>query len=157
MIDESPTPPPAPEPAPAPAPPFVPPAPPHVVGEGYDFAAIRAQLGGQTLPPNFVIHRDEKILGLCLGLMWNPQAESDPGEVWVGRKGDLPKWGVRLAGTTGPLPVYVRREEGGQWFYIGLHEVTGSTAEPEAIKQRLKPPIITSIARVVFLKRHVAA
>lgn len=155
MIDESPTPPPALEPAPAPT--FVPPAPPHVLGEGYDFAAVRDQLGGQVLPPYFVIHRDEKILGLCLGLIWNPQAESDPGEVWVGRNGDLPKWGVRLAGTTGPLPVYVRREEGGKWFYIGLHEVTGSTAEPEAIKQRFKPPLITSIARVVFLKRHVAA
>ena len=142
MLDESPT--------PAPTPP----SPPHVVGEGYDFQTVRAHLGGAALPPNFVIHRDEKILGLCLGLMWNPQAESDPCEVWVGRKGDLPKWGVRLAGTAGPLPVYVRREEGGKWFFIGAYQVTGSSAEPEAIKQRLKPPTITSIARVVFLKPY---
>lgn len=130
---------------------------PHVVGEGYDFGAIRAHLGGAAIPPNFVIHREGAILGLCLGLMWNPLAEADPAEVWVGRKGDLPKWGIKLAETTGPLPVYVRRAEGGKWFYIGLHEVTGSSAELPAIKQRLKPPVITGISRIVFLKRLPAA
>lgn len=129
------------------------PSTPHVVGEGYDFGAIRAHLGGAAIPPNFVIHREGVILGLCLGLMWNPLAEEDPAEVWVGRKGDLPKWGIKLAETTGPLPVYVRRQEGGKWFYIGLHEVTGSSAELPAIKQRLKPPVITGISRIVFLKR----
>lgn len=126
----------------------------HVIGQGYDFADVRTALGGEAQPPNFVIHRDGAILGLCLGLMWNPCAELDPAEVWVGRKGDLPKWGVKLAETTGPLPVYVRRQEGGKWFFIGLHEVTGSTAELPAIKQRLKPPVITGISRIVFLKRR---
>lgn len=125
----------------------------HVIGQGYDFAEVRAALGGEAQPPNFVIHRDGVILGLCLGLMWNPRAELDPSEVWVGRKGDLPKWGVKLAETAGPLPVYVRRQEGGKWFFIGMHEVTGSTAELPAIKQRLKPPVITGISRIVFLKR----
>ena len=114
---------------------------------------IRAHLGGQAIPPNFVIHRDGAILGLCLGLMWNPRAESDPGEVWVGRKGDLPKWGTKLAATTGLLPVYVRRVEGGKWFYLGTHEITGTTVAPDALKQRLQPPVITAISRVVFLKR----
>lgn len=85
--------------------------------------------------------------------MWNPRAERDPAEVWVGRKGDLPKWGMKLAESTGPLPVYVRREEGGQWFYAGLHEVTGSTAEIPALRERIQPPNITGISRVVFLKR----
>ena len=127
--------------------------PPPVVGESYDFQTIRAALGGQPLPPNFVIHRDGVILGLCLGLMWNPLAESDPAEVWVGRKDPLPKWGEKLAGTTGPLPVYVRREEGGKWFYIGQYEVTGSSTELNAIKHRLKPPVITNISRIVYLKR----
>ena len=125
----------------------------HLVGEGYDFEAVRAALGGDPAPPFFVIHRDEAILGLCLGLMWNPLAESDPAEVWVGLKGDLRKWGLKLAETTGPLPVYVRREEAGKWFFTGLHEVTGSTAELPAIRQRLKPPVITGISRIVFLKR----
>ncbi len=129
------------------------PLPPHVVGEGYDFDAVRGRLGGESAPPFFVIHREGVILGLCLGLMWNPLAEADPAEVWVGRKGDLPKWGIKLAETTTPLPVYVRREEGGKWIYIGLHEVTGSSAEIPAIKQRLKPPQITGISRIVFLKR----
>ena len=114
---------------------------------------VRARLGGEMAPPHFVIHRDGVILGLCLGLAWNPRAESDPAEVWVGRKGELPKWGIKLAETTGPFPVYVRREEGGKWFFIGLHEVNGSSAEPEAIAQRLKPPAITGISRIVFLKR----
>ena len=86
-------------------------------------------------------------------MMWNPLAESDPAEVWVGRKDPLPKWGVKLAATTGPLPVYVRREEGGNWFYIGLHEVTGSSTEPSDIRHRLKPPVITSISRIIYLKR----
>ena len=126
---------------------------PHVVGEGYDYDAVRASLGGERTPPHFVIHRDDVILGLCLGLMWNPLAEADPAEVWVGLKGDLKKWGLKLAETTGPLPVYVRREEGGKWFFIGLHEVTGSSAELPAIKQRLKPPVIRGISRIVFLKR----
>lgn len=125
----------------------------HVIGQGYDFAEVRAALGGEAKPPNFVIHRDGAILGLCLGLMWNPLAEADPAEVWVGRKPDLTKWGVKLAETTGPLPVYVRRQEGGKWFFTGLHEVNGSTAELPAIKQRLKPPVITGISRIVFLKR----
>lgn len=129
------------------------PLPSHVVGEGYDFDAVRARLGGESAPPFFVIHREGVVLGLCLGLMWNPLAEADPAEVWVGRKGDLPKWGIKLAETTAPLPVYVRREEGGKWIYIGLHEVTGSSAEIPAIKQRLKPPQITGISRIVFLKR----
>jgi hypothetical protein len=131
-------------------------APLHVVGEGYTFDEVRAQLGGQRLPPYFVIHREGVILGLCLGLMWNPLAEGEPGEVWVGRKGDLPKWGAKLAETTGPIPVYVRREEGGQWIYLGLREVTGSTTDAEAIKQRLKPPVIKEISRIVFLKGPAA-
>ena len=129
------------------------PLPPHVVGEGYDFDSVRTRLGGDSAPPYFAIHRDGAILGLCLGLMWNPLAESEPAEVWIGRKGDLPKWGIKLAETTGPLPVYVRREEGGKWFFTGLHEVTGSTSELPAIRQRLKPPAITGISRIVFLKR----
>ncbi len=129
----------------------------HVVGQGYDFAEVRAALGGDPLPPNFVIHREGMVIGLCLGLMWNPLAEAAPAEVWVGRKPDLTKWGVKLAETTGPLPVYVRRQEGGKWFFTGMHEVTGSTAELPAIKQRLKPPVITGISRIVFLKRLPAA
>jgi len=131
--------------------------PPHVVGEGYDFQTIREQLGGNAAPPYFVIHREGVIVGLCLGLLWNRRAEADPAEVWVGQKTDLPKWGLKLAETKGPLPVYVRREEGGQWFFTGLHEVTGSSADPEEIKQRLKPPVITAISRIVYLKRATAA
>ncbi len=133
------------------------PLPPHVVGTAYDLPTIRKDLGGQDRPPHFVIHRDDAILGLCLGLMWHPLAESDPAEVWVGRKADLPKWGLALAGTTGPLPVYVRREEGGPWHYIGLHEVTGHTDALDEIRRRLKPPVITGISRIVFLKRSPSA
>lgn len=125
----------------------------HVVGESYEFEEIRRALGGESIPPNFVIHRKGLVLGLCLGLMWNPLAENDPAEVWVGRKGDLPAWGVRLAGTKGPLPVYVRREEGGKWYYTGLYEVTGSSTELTEIQQRLSPPAIKGISHIVFLKR----
>jgi hypothetical protein len=128
----------------------------HVVGEGYDFQAIRAHLGGNAAPPYFVIHAEGKIRGLCLGLLWNPRAEADPCEAWVGKKGDLPRWGLKLAETTGPLPIYVRREEGGKWFFIGNYEVTGTSVDPEEIKQRLKPPTITAISRIVFLKRVVS-
>lgn len=127
-------------------------SPSHVLGESYDFQTIRTLLGGQALPPNFVIHRDGVILGICLGLKWNPLAESNPAEVWVGRKDPLPKWGEKLAATTGPLPVYVRREEGGKWFYLGLHEVAGSSTDYDDIKRRLKPPEITGISRIVYLK-----
>ncbi|MSU36542.1 MAG: hypothetical protein EXS36_15875 [Pedosphaera sp.] len=132
-------------------------SPAHVVGEGYDFGAIRALLGGDSGPPNFVIHRDGAILGLCLGLMWNPLAEGDPAEVWVGRKGDLPKWGMTLAETAQPLPVYVRREAGGKWIFTGLHQVTGNSGELPEIQRRLKPPVITGISRIVFLKRFPEA
>ena len=127
--------------------------PPHVVGQSYDFGTVRAALGGQAAPPYFVIHREDVIVGLCLGLMWNPLAEAEPGEVWVGRKGNLPKWGLKLAETTGPIPVYVRREEGGKWFFTGWHEVTGRSIDPEEIRCRLKPPVIAGISRVVFIKR----
>lgn len=95
-------------------------------------------------------------MGLCLGLLWNPRAEAEPGEVWVGNKGDLPRWGLKLAETPGPIPVYVRREEGGSWIYCGMREVSGSTIEPEELTQRLQPPSITAISRVVFLKRVTA-
>ena len=131
--------------------------PPHVVGQGYEFADVRARLGGESKPPNFVIHREDVILGMCLGLAWNPLAEGDPGEVWVGRKGDLPKWGAKLAATIGPLPLYVRREEGGKWIYAGLREVAGTNTDLAAIRQRLKPPAITGISLIVFLKTPVAA
>jgi hypothetical protein len=124
-----------------------------VVGEGYDYDAVRAGLGGQVAPPYFVIHRDGVILGLCLGLIWNPRAESEPCEVWVGRKGDLPSWGTKLAATTEPLPVYVRREEGGKWIFTGMYEVSGNSQVAEEIRARLKPPVITGISRIVFLKR----
>ncbi|MDB6026668.1 MAG: hypothetical protein JWM68_2891 [Verrucomicrobiales bacterium] len=127
--------------------------PPQVVGEGYDYDAIRKALVGNAAPPYFVIHREGVIVGLCLGLMWNPRAESDPCEVWVGKKGDLAKWGQKVAETTGPLPVYVRREEGGKWFFTGVFEVTGSSIDVEEIKRRLKPPVITAISRIIFLKR----
>lgn len=135
----------------------MPAANPLVVGEGYEFDAVRAQLGGQAAPPYFVIHRGGVIVGLCLGLTWNPRAESDPCEVWVGRKGDLAKWGAKLAETTGPLPVYVRRVEGGKWIYTGLYEVTGSSTEPDVIRPRLQPPVITVISRIVFLQRFGTA
>lgn len=125
----------------------------HVVGESYDFQIIRTALCGQNLPPYFVIHRDGVIVGVCLGLMWNPLAEGDPAEVWVGRKDPLPKWGEKLASTTGSLPVYVRREEGGKWFYNGLFEVAGSSTELNDIRHRLKPPVITGISRIIYLKR----
>lgn len=132
------------------------PSPAHVVGDGFDFQTIRTHLGGNAAPPYFVIHADGKIVGLCLGLLWNPRAEAEPCEVWVGKKDTLPRWGLKLAETTGPLPVYVRREEGGQWFFTGHYEVAGTSVDPEEIKQRLKPPTITAISRIVFLKRVVA-
>ena len=134
----------------------LPPSPhpaPHLVGESYEFDAIRSHLGGDPKPPNFVIHRGQDVVGVCLGLGWNPRAEGEPCEVWVGYKGDLPKWGIRLAETKGPLPVYVRRTEGGPWFYLGLHEVTSHTADPALIRPRLQPPKITAVSRVVFMKK----
>jgi len=138
---------------PEPVPPTTTPLPPHGLGQAYAFEEVRSHLGGKATPPHFVIHREGAILGLCLGLAWNPRAEADPCEVWVGRKDELPTWGAKLADATGPLPVYVRRQEGGKWFFIGLHEVTGSTTEPGAIQERLNPPAITNISRIVFLKR----
>jgi len=126
---------------------------PHVIGEGYDFNVVRAHLGGEPTPPHFAIHRKGAIVGLCLGLSWHPRAEADPCEVWIGRKGDAAKWGTKLAETSGPIPVYVRRDEGGEWFFIGWREVTGSTREPDDIRPRLKPPTITAIARVVTMRR----
>lgn len=113
---------------------------PHVVGEGYEFNEVRAHLGGDPKPPNFVIHKGDAVIGVCLGLGWNPRADSEPCEVWVGRKDDQPKWGIRLAETRGPLPVYVRRTEGGKWFYNGLFEVTSHTTDPAIIRPRLMPP-----------------
>jgi len=126
---------------------------PHVVGQGYEFDEVRAYLGGDPKPPNFVIHKDGKVIGVCLGLGWNPRADSEPCEVWVGRKGDQAKWGIKLAETRGPLPVYVRRTEVGKWFYNGLFEVTSHTTDPAIIRPRLLPPKIVAIAQLVFLKR----
>jgi len=126
---------------------------PHEVNEGYDFQDIRAHLDGQALPPHFVIRRRGIIVGVCLGRKWHPRAEDDPAEIWVGKKDELPGWGRKLAETVGALPVYVRRQEGGLWVYIGCHEVTGSTTDIAAIKERLQPPVITAISRIIFLKR----
>ena len=131
-------------------------AAPHVVGQGYEFDEVRAFLGGDPKPPNFVIHKAGAVIGVCLGLGWNPRADSEPCEVWVGRKGDQAKWGIRLAETRGQLPVYVRRTEGGQWFYNGLYEVTSHTTDPTIIRPRLLPPKIVAIDRLVFLKRCAA-
>ena len=129
---------------------------PHVVGEGYEFDEVRAFLGGDPKPPNFVIHKGTEVIGVCLGLGWNPRADSEPCEVWVGRKGDQAKWGIRLAETRSPLPVYVRRTEGGKWFYNGLFEVTSHTTDPAIIRPRLMPPKIVAIAQLIFLKRCAA-
>ncbi len=126
---------------------------PHEVGVGYEFNEVRAALGGDPKPPNFVIHKDSEVIGLCLGLGWNPRAESEPAEVWVGRKDTQPKWGIKLAETRGVLPVYVRRTEGGPWFYNGLYAVSGHTTDPNLIRPRLVPPKIVAIAQVVFLKK----
>jgi hypothetical protein len=104
---------------------------PHIVGESYAFDAVRAHLGGDPKPPNFVIHRGKDVVGVCLGLGWNPRAEAEPCEVWV----------------------YVRRTEAGPWFYLGLHEVTSHTADPAVIRTRLQPPKITAISRLVFMKK----
>jgi hypothetical protein len=130
------------------------PAPmPHIFGESYEFNEVRAFLGGDPKPPNFVIHRNGEVIGLCLGLGWNPRAESEPCEVWVGRKGDQPKWGIKLSETKGLLPVYVRRTEGGKWFYNGEFQVTSDSTDPAIIRPRLQPPTIVAIAQLVFLKR----
>ena len=75
---------------------------PHVVGQGYEFDEVRAFLGGDPKPPNFVIHKAGAVIGVCLGLGWNPRADGEPCEVWVGRKGDQPKWGIKLAETRMP-------------------------------------------------------
>ena len=129
---------------------------PHVVGESYEFNEIRTFLGGDPKPPNFVIHKSGEVIGVCLGLGWNPRADSDPCEVGVGRTDDQAKWGIKLAETRGPLPVYVRRTEGGKWFYNGLYHVTSHTTDPALIRPRLLPPKIVAIAQLIFLKRNVA-
>ena len=126
---------------------------PHVVGQGYEFDEVRAFLGGDPKPPNFVIHKDGSVIGVCLGLGWNPRADAEPCEVWVGRKGDQAKWGIKLAETKGPLPVYVRRTEGGPWFFKGNYEVTSHTTDPALIRPRLQPPKIVAVAQVVFLRK----
>lgn len=126
---------------------------PHIVGEAYAFDEVRAALGGDAKPPNFVIHRDGAVVGVCLGTAWNPRAEADPCEVWVGRKGNQPQWGIKLAETRGPLPVYVRRTEGGPWFYLGLFQVAGQTTDPRDIRPRLMPPKIVAIAQVILLRK----
>lgn len=126
---------------------------PHVIGEAYGFDEVRAALGGDDKPPSFVIHREGAVIGACLGTAWNPRAEGDPVEVWVGRKGNQAEWGIKLAETRGPLPVYVRRTEGGPWFYKGLHEVIDQTTNPADIRPRLMPPKIVAIAQVILLKK----
>lgn len=125
--------------------------PQFTLNQGYEFQAIRAQLGGDKSPPNFAIHRQQNILALCLGLHWNPRAEQNPAEVWVGNKPELLPWGNILAETTHPLPVFVRRQPGGPWFYTGTFQVSSHTNDPEAIRQRLQPPTITSISKIIFL------
>jgi len=129
---------------------------PHVVGEGYEFDEVRAFLDGDPKPPNCRTHKSTEDIGGCRGRGWNPHADSEPCEVWVGRKGDQAKWGIRLAETRGPLPVYVRRTEGGKWFYNGLFEVTSHTTDPAIIRPRLLPPKIVALAQPVFLKRCAA-
>lgn len=126
---------------------------PHTVGEAYAFDEVRSALGGDPKPPNFVIHREGAVVGVCLGMAWNPRAEADPCEVWVGRKGNQPEWGVKLAETRGPLPVYVRRTEGGPWFHQGLFQVAGQTTDPRDIRPRLMPPKIVAIAQVILLRK----
>lgn len=125
----------------------------HVVGESYSFDEVRAALGGDNKPPSFVIHRDGAVIGVCLGTTWNPRAESEPCEVWVGRKGNQAEWGIKLAETKGPLPVYVRRTEGGPWFYKGLHKVSDHTTNPADIRPRLMPPKIVAVAQVILLSK----
>ena len=125
----------------------------HIVGESYEFNEVRAFLGGDPKPPNFVIHKGGEVIGVCLGLGWNPRADSEPCEVWVGRKDDQAKWGIKRAETRGRLPVYVRRTEGGKWFYNGLYEVTSHTTDPALIRPRLLPPKIGAIAQLIVLKR----
>ena len=126
---------------------------PHVVGASSAFDEVRTFLGGDPKPPNFVIHKDGSVIGVCLGLGWNPRADAEPCEVWVGRKGDQAKWGIKLAETKGPLPVYVRRTEGGPWFFKGNYEVTSHTTDPALIRPRLQPPKIVAVAQVVFLRK----
>jgi hypothetical protein len=126
---------------------------PHVVGESYGFDEVRAALGGDNKPPSFVIHREGAVIGVCLGTTWNPRAEHDPCEVWVGRKGNQSEWGIKLAETKGTLPVYVRRTEGGPWFYKGMHKVTGQTINPADIRPRLMPPKIVAVAQVILLSK----
>ncbi len=126
---------------------------PHVVGASYAFDEVRTFLGGDPKPPNFVIHKDGSVIGVCRGLGWNPRADAEPCEVWVGRKGDQAKWGIKLAETKGPLPVYVRRTEGGPWFFKGNYEVTSHTTDPALIRPRLQPPKIVAVAQVVFLRK----
>ena len=123
------------------------------VGASYAFDEVRTFLGGDPKPPNFVIHKDGSVIGVCLGLGWNPRADAEPCEVWVGRKGDQAKWGIKLAETKGPLPVYVRRTEGGPWFFKGNYEVTSHTTDPALIRPRLQPPKIVAVAQVVFLRK----
>ena len=124
-----------------------------MVGASYAFDEVRTFLGGDPKPPNFVIHKDGSVIGVCLGLGWNPRADAEPCEVWVGRKGDQAKWGIKLAETKGPLPVYVRRTEGGPWFFKGNYEVTSHTTDPALIRPRLQPPKIVAVAQVVFLRK----
>jgi hypothetical protein len=126
---------------------------PHIIGEGYSFDEVRAALGGDAKPPNFVIHKEGAVIGVCLGMAWNPRAENEPCEVWVGRKEGQAEWGIKLAETSGPLPVYVRRTEGGPWFYNGLYKVSDDTTDPRDIRPRLMPPKIVAIAQVILMSK----
>ncbi len=119
----------------------------------FGYEEIRSLLGGDDAPPRFLIHRHGLVLALCLRADSHPRINAEPPEVWVGGEDHIREWGERLALDTGAIWLFVANSDG-KFRERGIYEILGSTNDRLELAKRMVFPGISSISRVVFLKRQ---
>jgi hypothetical protein len=120
----------------------------------FGYEEIRSLLGGDDAPPRFLIHRHGLVLALCLHADAHPRINADPPEVWVGGQEQIREWGERLAMDTGAVWLFTANGEENMFRERGIYEILGSTNDRLELAKRMVFPGISSISRVVFLKRQ---
>jgi hypothetical protein len=124
--------------------------PNHSIGSNHTFGnlskAYAADPQGEG-DADFLLHRGDEILALCLRARFNPKPE----EVWVGDTAEVAKWGERLASLKGTktVPVYYSPKGRTLYEFRGHYLVTGDTTAKDDLEKARGP---VPISRIVYIK-----
>jgi hypothetical protein len=120
-------------------------------GERYDGGSIIRTLEADwNSGPYYGLHRGDDILGFALTRWQNPDA---PREVLVGHGDGREKYADWFIKHKPHVPVFIKeREDDGDWLCAGEFRLADVSDEPLEKNKRVKPFVIPSIYKILFLE-----